>query len=166
MLFIFSTPVLIRHLWRFKTVLFLHQCLIRTVLLTVTLLVLMYSPTNITITCQLNDGSVHTKRLQGLFTFGVFLARLLVDDTEAFCGMMVTSSDTFGSMLKTFLSFVTDAKTNMFVFGVHFQTSRIFSSNALSYCVARVFFYWWQKMRAKGTNSRVTKKLSFITWTP
>jgi hypothetical protein len=157
MLFIFSTPVLIRHLWQLKTVVFLHQCLIRTVLLTVTLLVLMYSPTNITITCQLNDGSVHTKRLQGLLTFGVFLARLLVDDTEAFCGMMVTSSDTFGSILKTFLSFVTDAKTNVFVFGVHFQGP---------HCVARVFFYRWQKMRAKGTNSRVTKKLSFITWTP
>ncbi len=28
MLFIFSTPVLIRHLWQLKTVVFLHQCLI------------------------------------------------------------------------------------------------------------------------------------------
>ncbi len=33
MLFIFSTPVLIRHLWQLKTVFFLHWCLIRTVLL-------------------------------------------------------------------------------------------------------------------------------------
>jgi hypothetical protein len=33
MLFIFSTPVLIRHLWQLKTVVFLHWCLIRTVLL-------------------------------------------------------------------------------------------------------------------------------------
>ncbi len=33
MLFIFSTPVLIRHLWQLKTVAFLHGCLIRTVLL-------------------------------------------------------------------------------------------------------------------------------------
>ncbi len=29
MLFIFSTPVLIRHLWQLKTVDFLHWCLIR-----------------------------------------------------------------------------------------------------------------------------------------
>ncbi len=28
MLFIFSTPVLIRHLWQLKTVVFLHRCLI------------------------------------------------------------------------------------------------------------------------------------------
>jgi hypothetical protein len=28
-----STPVLIRHLWKFKTVVFLHWCLIHTVLL-------------------------------------------------------------------------------------------------------------------------------------
>ncbi len=34
MLFIFSTPVLIRHLWQLKTVVFLHWCLIRAVLLT------------------------------------------------------------------------------------------------------------------------------------
>ncbi len=33
MLFIFSTPVLIRHLWQLKTVVSLHLCLIRTVLL-------------------------------------------------------------------------------------------------------------------------------------
>ncbi len=33
MLFIFSTLVLIRHLWQLKTVVFLHQCLIRAVLL-------------------------------------------------------------------------------------------------------------------------------------
>ncbi len=33
MLFIFSTPVLIRHLWQLKTVIFLHWCLIRAVLL-------------------------------------------------------------------------------------------------------------------------------------
>jgi hypothetical protein len=33
MLLIFSTPVLIRHLWQLKTVVFLHWCLIRTVLL-------------------------------------------------------------------------------------------------------------------------------------
>ncbi len=33
MLFIFSAPVLIRHLWQLKTVVFLHQCLIRVVLL-------------------------------------------------------------------------------------------------------------------------------------
>jgi len=31
MLFIFSTPVLIRHLWQLKTVVFLHWCLICTV---------------------------------------------------------------------------------------------------------------------------------------
>ncbi len=30
---IFSTPVLIRHLWQFKTIVFLHWCLIRAVLL-------------------------------------------------------------------------------------------------------------------------------------
>ncbi len=33
MWFIFSTPVLIRHLWQLKTVVFLHWCLICTVLL-------------------------------------------------------------------------------------------------------------------------------------
>ncbi len=33
MLFIFSTPVLIRHLWQLKTVAFLHWCLICTFLL-------------------------------------------------------------------------------------------------------------------------------------
>ncbi len=33
MLFIFSTPVIIRHLWQLKTIVFLHWCLIRTVLL-------------------------------------------------------------------------------------------------------------------------------------
>jgi hypothetical protein len=33
MLFIFSTPVLIRHLWQLKTVVFLHWCLICTLLL-------------------------------------------------------------------------------------------------------------------------------------
>ena len=33
MLFIFSTPVLIRHLWQLKTVVFLHWCLICDVLL-------------------------------------------------------------------------------------------------------------------------------------
>jgi hypothetical protein len=33
MLFIFSTPVLIRHLWQLKTVVFLHWCLIYAVLL-------------------------------------------------------------------------------------------------------------------------------------
>jgi hypothetical protein len=32
-LFIFSTPVLIKHLWQLKTVVVLHWCLIRTVLL-------------------------------------------------------------------------------------------------------------------------------------
>ncbi len=32
MLFIFSTPVLIRHLWQLKTVVFLYLCLIHTVL--------------------------------------------------------------------------------------------------------------------------------------
>ncbi len=34
MLFIFSTPVLIRHLWQLKTAVFLHRCLICTALLT------------------------------------------------------------------------------------------------------------------------------------
>ncbi len=29
MLFIFSTPVLIRHLWQLKTIVFLHRCLLR-----------------------------------------------------------------------------------------------------------------------------------------
>ncbi len=33
MLFIFSTPVLIRHLWQLKTVVFQHWCLICAVLL-------------------------------------------------------------------------------------------------------------------------------------
>ncbi len=33
MLFIFLTPVLIRHLWQLKTVVFLHRCLICVVLL-------------------------------------------------------------------------------------------------------------------------------------
>ncbi len=33
MLFIFSTPVLIQHLWQLKTVVFLHWCLIHAVLL-------------------------------------------------------------------------------------------------------------------------------------
>jgi hypothetical protein len=33
MLFIFSTPVLIRHLWQLKTVVFLHWCIICSVLL-------------------------------------------------------------------------------------------------------------------------------------
>ncbi len=32
MMFIFSTPVLIRHLWQLKTVAFLHWCLICAVL--------------------------------------------------------------------------------------------------------------------------------------
>ncbi len=31
MLFIFSTPVFIRHLWQLKTLVFLHRCLIRAV---------------------------------------------------------------------------------------------------------------------------------------
>jgi len=33
-MFIFSTPVLIRHLWQFKTVVFLHWCVMGAVLLT------------------------------------------------------------------------------------------------------------------------------------
>jgi hypothetical protein len=33
MLFIFSTPVSIRYLWQLKTVVFLHWCLIRSVIL-------------------------------------------------------------------------------------------------------------------------------------
>ncbi len=33
MLFIFSTPVLTRHLWQLKTVVFLHRCLFRAVLI-------------------------------------------------------------------------------------------------------------------------------------
>ncbi len=33
MLFIYSTPVLIRHLWQFTTVVFVHWCLICAVLL-------------------------------------------------------------------------------------------------------------------------------------
>jgi len=36
LMLIFSTPVLIRHLWQIKTVVFLHWCLIRTVLLPLT----------------------------------------------------------------------------------------------------------------------------------
>ncbi len=35
MLFIFSTPELVRHLWQLKTVIFLHWCLICCVLLCV-----------------------------------------------------------------------------------------------------------------------------------
>ncbi len=35
MLFMFSAPVLIRHLWQLKTVVFLHWCLIHVVLLVV-----------------------------------------------------------------------------------------------------------------------------------
>jgi hypothetical protein len=35
MYFIFSTPVLIRNLWQLKTVVFLHWCLIRALLLAV-----------------------------------------------------------------------------------------------------------------------------------
>jgi hypothetical protein len=35
MWFLFSTPVLIRHLWQLKTVVFLHWCLICAVLLAV-----------------------------------------------------------------------------------------------------------------------------------
>jgi hypothetical protein len=31
MMFIFSTPVLIRHLWQLKTVVFLHWCILRAV---------------------------------------------------------------------------------------------------------------------------------------
>ncbi len=38
----FLTPGLIRHLWQFKTVVFLHWCLMCAVLLTVTLLALMF----------------------------------------------------------------------------------------------------------------------------
>ncbi len=34
MLFIFSTPVLMRHLWQLKAVVFMHRCLIRYVLMT------------------------------------------------------------------------------------------------------------------------------------
>ncbi len=33
MLFIFSTPLLIRHLWQLKTVVFLHRCLLGALLL-------------------------------------------------------------------------------------------------------------------------------------
>jgi hypothetical protein len=33
MLFIFSTPVVIRHLWQLKTVVFLHWCLICAILI-------------------------------------------------------------------------------------------------------------------------------------
>ncbi len=33
MLFLFSMPVLIRHQWKLKTVVFLHRCLIHAVLL-------------------------------------------------------------------------------------------------------------------------------------
>jgi len=38
MLFIFSTPVIIRHLWQLKTVVFLLWCLIHAVLLGLTIL--------------------------------------------------------------------------------------------------------------------------------
>ncbi len=38
MLFIFSTPVLIRHLWQLNIVAFLHWCLICTVLLVKTII--------------------------------------------------------------------------------------------------------------------------------
>ncbi len=47
MLFIFSMPELIRHLWQLKTVVFLHWCIICTLVLyitaTVVLLDLVYS---------------------------------------------------------------------------------------------------------------------------
>jgi hypothetical protein len=38
MLFMLSTPMLIRHLWKLKTVIFLHWCLIHALLLTKTFL--------------------------------------------------------------------------------------------------------------------------------
>jgi hypothetical protein len=44
MLSIFSTPELIRHLWQLKTVVFLHWCLIRAV-------ILRYQPPNCAKVC-------------------------------------------------------------------------------------------------------------------
>ncbi len=43
MLFIFSTPVLVRHLWQLKTVVFLHWCLIRADLLSFCQLAISYT---------------------------------------------------------------------------------------------------------------------------
>jgi len=42
MLFIFSTPVLIRHLWQLKTVVVLHWCLIHSILLMIGISGLFY----------------------------------------------------------------------------------------------------------------------------
>ncbi len=44
MLFIFSTPVIMRHLWQLNTVVFLHRCLICTVLLQIFSLPEKYLP--------------------------------------------------------------------------------------------------------------------------
>ncbi len=46
MLFIFSTPELIRNLWQLKTVVFLHWCLIRAVPLRCILIVTQYTIVN------------------------------------------------------------------------------------------------------------------------
>ncbi len=46
MLFIFSAPVLIRHLWQLKTVVFLHYCLICAVLLRCKNVILEQVPLN------------------------------------------------------------------------------------------------------------------------
>ncbi len=62
----FLTPVLIRHLWQLKTVVFLHWCLICAVLLMVTLLVLTFQPTDITIVHQLNAWPMEQSTLKNV----------------------------------------------------------------------------------------------------
>jgi hypothetical protein len=53
MLFTFSTLVLIRHLWQLKTVVFLHRCLIRAVLLLYLLhLIKSSNPTSFSVAWQ------------------------------------------------------------------------------------------------------------------
>ena len=66
MFFIFSTPVLIRHVWQSKTVVFLHWCLIRTVLLAGMVISLHSSvdcglmQTKMSFIIETNDNSMQT----------------------------------------------------------------------------------------------------------
>ncbi len=60
MLFIFSTPLLIRHMWQLKTVLFFHWCLIHAVLLPLILTTGLSKVTKLIFIFKIGEGVLLT----------------------------------------------------------------------------------------------------------
>jgi hypothetical protein len=63
MFFNFSTPVLIRHLWQLKTVVFLHWCLKLAVVLAMIFSTMLYIFWVETLAMGLNDWLAHIRKL-------------------------------------------------------------------------------------------------------